>query len=119
MYPISSNLPQQLLRVLPRRHREQMFPPGETVIAAGQGLERAILLDSQNVNVVFVSHIHIAHTASDPAVKRRNLVDGVFIRDQLPSPRRSWACTMVSPAALSQMARIIFQLISSAVSVCR
>lgn len=80
MYPISSNLPQQLLRVLSRRHREQMFPPGETVIAAGQGLERAILLDSQNVNVVFVSHIHIAHTASDPAVKRRNLVDGVFVR---------------------------------------
>ena len=57
-----------------------MFPPGETVIAAGQGLERAILLDSQNVNVVFVSHIHIAHTASDPVVKRRNLVDGVFVR---------------------------------------
>ena len=30
--------------------------------------------------MVFVSHIHIAHTASDPAVKRRNLVDGVFVR---------------------------------------
>ena len=55
-----------------------------TLLRLIAGLEKptegTLRFDGEDVDVVFVSHIHIAHTASDPALKRRNLVDGVFVR---------------------------------------
>ena len=77
---LRSNLFQQLFRVLFRRQRQQMLVAGEDVVRAGERLQMAARFDGEDVDVVFVSHVHIAHTASDPAVKRRNLVDRVFVR---------------------------------------
>ena len=58
---LCSNLFQQLSRVLFRRQCQQMLVASEYVVRAGERLQMAARFDGKDVDVVFISHIHIAH----------------------------------------------------------